>query len=61
MSLQDVIERIRKAEEVKITPKGTKVVIEIKTTAGWVTVIKDLERPMAEDIIRQANNRVILG
>lgn len=61
MSLQDVVERIRKAEEVKITPKGDKVVIEIKTTAGWVAVIKDLERSMAEDIIRQANNRVILG
>jgi len=61
-SLKETVERIRKASQNRIVPdNGGKVKIEILTEAGWITAVPNVTRNIAEDIIRQATNRVILG
>lgn len=63
-SLQEVTSRIQKAgtDKVRIISTGpTKVFIEIFEDGTWVRVLKELDRPMAEDVIKQATNRLILG
>lgn len=61
--LKQVVERIKKAKDSRITsqPGTQSVMIEILTEAGWVAAIKGLNRNMAEDVIRQAKDRMILG
>jgi hypothetical protein len=55
-------QRIREAEGVRIVPiSGShKVRIQIKTPGGWITV-KETELSIAEGLLLQAKNRVILG
>lgn len=35
--------------------------VEINATGSWVPVVTGIKRSMAEDIVRQATNRVLLG
>ena len=42
------------------TPSG-QYQVEIKENAVWVPIVTGLNKRMAEDIITQATNRVILG
>lgn len=64
MQLSEAVKRIKSAgtENTRITPASSgKHNVEVKTPGGWVKVVSDVTRPMAEDIIRQATNKVILG
>ena len=40
---------------------GAQCQIEIREAAGWVVVAGGISRRTAENIIKQASNRVILG
>jgi len=42
------------------TPSG-QYQVEIKENAVWVPIVTGLNKRMAEDIITQATNRVLLG
>ena len=61
----DTIQQIREAgtNNARITNMaGTQnVKIEINKNGQWVTIMRDLKQSIAEDILRQANNRLILG
>lgn len=35
--------------------------IEIRQANGWIPIASGLQKAVAEDIVRQATNRVILG
>lgn len=35
--------------------------VEIHENGSWTPVVIGIKRPMAEDIVRQATNRVLLG
>lgn len=63
--LAEIVERIKKAgiNNTRISQDQStgKARIEILTNSGWVTIRKDLTQSMAEDIVRQASSRVILG
>lgn len=63
MKLTEAVQRIRSAQSHRVSsmPNSNKVKIEVSTGDGWVTIMKDITRGMAEDIIRQASNKVILG
>lgn len=63
-----VIQEIKKAGQnsVRAIPMANQPIdgnyeIEIQENGNWRTVISGLKKPMAEDIIRQATNRVLLG
>ena len=64
-NLSKIIETIKKAgpNNTRITPiPGTdKFMIEINLGSGWASVMKGLKQQMAEDIVRQASSRIILG
>jgi hypothetical protein len=68
-NLQEAIQRIKRvgASNARIVPmSGQSAVdgnhqIEILESGGWHTVITGIKRRMAEDIVAQAVNRVILG
>jgi hypothetical protein len=63
-SLKEALNKIREVgpTNTRITPvSGTKnVKIEVQANGAWVTVVTDVTRMMAEDILNQAVNRVIL-
>lgn len=65
MQLNEVIQRIQKAGADKASAEpmsgGKKWRIVLQTPAGRATLKDNLTQAMAEDIIRQATNRVILG
>jgi hypothetical protein len=60
---RNAVQQIRESEGSRIVnlPNSGKVKIEVLRGGEWVTVLRELERPIAEDVIRQASNRVILG
>jgi hypothetical protein len=62
MTIKEAAEQIKKAKNTRITPSGNTYLIEIQTDAGWAALpLKNLNRKMAEDIIRQADNKLLLG
>lgn len=65
MCVQEAVQKIREhgIGNTRITPisGSDKVKIEVKSNSHWVTVLKDITQPMAEDVMRQASSRVILG
>lgn len=65
MTIKEAVERMKKAGESKtrlVPITGTNQVnIQVDMGQGWATIMKGVERPMAEDILRQAKDRVILG
>lgn len=63
-NLSETIQQIKKhgPQNAKIIPnENGKYKIVISTPQGQVTIANNLNRNIAEDIIRQATNRVILG
>jgi hypothetical protein len=62
MTIKEAAEKIKKAKNTRITQSENTCIIEIQTEAGWATLpLKNLNRTMAEDIIRQANDKLLLG
>ena len=62
--MQNAIQQIKQAgpENTKITPTENNLVkIQIKTPTGWVTIANNLKQNLAEDMIRQSTNRLLLG
>lgn len=63
-TVKEAVEKIRQVglDNARITQLGNgKAKIEIKTKAGWVSVLSSVNSGIAEDILRQATNKVILG
>ena len=63
MTIKEAVERIKQAgNNVRITPtEDKKCKIEVNTGSGWATLLKDLNRNMAEDVIRQSKDKLLLG
>ena len=65
MTINEAVEKIKKAgpSNTQITPMSDsdRFKIEINLGQGWATILTGLKRVMAEDVIRQASNRVLLG
>ena len=64
-NLKEAINKIREVgmTSTRITPitNSNKVKIEININGSWVTLLSGITHSMAEDAIRQANGRLILG
>ncbi len=63
-TVKEAVEKIRQVgvDNARITQLGNgKAKIEVKTKAGWVSVLNNVSSGIAEDILRQATNKVILG
>ena len=63
-TIKEVVERIKKVgvENVRKTPaQGGMVQIQIKVGENWLTIMENVAPGSADDIIRQASSRVILG
>lgn len=62
---KDAVNRIREAgsgnTRISPIPNSRKVKVEIKVNNSWVTVLRDLDQTIAEDVLRQATNKVLLG
>lgn len=65
MKITEAVNKIKAAgkQNTRIAPMtgSDKYKIEVNIGQGWAIVVKDVTRQMAEDIIRQADNKVILG
>jgi hypothetical protein len=66
MNITEAVQKIKQAGagNTRITPMpdGSDAVrIEVNLGQGWATIISGIKRGMAEDILRQATNRVLLG
>lgn len=69
LNLNEVINSIKKvgASAVRTVPMSGENVndgnyqIEIRSGDMWTPIVTGVKKPMAEDIIRQAVNRVIIG
>jgi len=62
MTIKEAAEQIQKAKNTRITTSGDTCQIEIQTDAGWAALpLKNLNRKMAEDIIKQADSKLLLG
>ena len=69
--MADINEAIQKIKSVgssavRVVPMNGQTVdgnhqIEINQNGNWTTILTGVKRPMAEDIIRQATNKVLLG
>ena len=63
-TIKEVVSKIKKAgvENVRKIP-ATNGMVEIQIRAGdsWYTIMEDVPAKSADDIIRQASNKVILG
>ena len=63
-TIKEAVEKIRKVglENVRKVPdtNGT-VQLQIKINQQWCTIMENVIASSADDIIRQASNRVILG
>lgn len=68
-NLNEAIQRIKQAgvNHTRILPVtgesalGDNQEIQVKESGEWRTVVTGIKRSMAEDLVRQATNRVILG
>jgi hypothetical protein len=64
MNYREIVNQIREAKNHKITPSTQqgKVNIEIQTQDGnWKKILSDVSQGIAEDTVRQAQNRLLLG
>lgn len=68
VNVSEAIQKIKsvKPANVRIVPMIGEGVdgnqqIEICVNGTWQTVVAGIKRPMAEDLIRQTTNRVLLG
>ena len=63
--LQEAVAKIRQVgiTNVRISPISgdTKHQIEIMESGSWIKILSPMEKNMAEDVLRQASNKVILG
>jgi hypothetical protein len=63
--LQEAVAKIRQVgiTNVRISPISgdTKHQIEIQENGSWIKILNPMEKNMAEDVLRQASNKVILG
>ena len=63
-SLNEAVNKIKSAgiSNTRITTvSGNNYQIEVFKDGKWEVVVNSVTRPMAEDIVRQATNKVILG
>lgn len=63
-TVKEAVEKIRQVglDNARIIQLGNgKTKIEIKTKAGWVSVLSNVNSGIAEDILRQATNKMLLG
>lgn len=69
ININEAIQKIKSAgaTSVRTVPMTGQAVdggdyqIEIKTGDSWSPIVTGVKKPMAEDIMRQATNRVLLG
>lgn len=69
INVNEAIQKIKKvgSQSVRTVPMpgqsvdGGDYQIEIQVNGQWESVVAGVKKPMAEDIIRQATNRVLLG
>lgn len=69
LNVNEAIQRIKTigANNVRIVPMDGQPIndgnhqIEIRTGAGWEVIVTGVKKRMAEDIVNQAVNKVILG
>lgn len=69
LSLTEAMQQIKTAgaKNVRVVPMPNQPaitgmhMIEVKNGGGWVGIVSGLSKTAAEDIVRQATNRVILG
>jgi len=63
-TVKEAVEKIRQVglDNARIIQLGNdKAKIEIKTKAGWVSVLSSVNSGIAEDILRQATSKMLLG
>jgi len=62
--LTEAVSRIKNVTSDKVrkmsNSKG-KVDLQINESGNWVTILPDLNPNIADDVIRQASNKVLLG
>jgi len=63
MKLNEAIEKITKAgpNNVRIVSDKSRYKIEAKIGGVWISVIDGVEKSIAENLVRKALNRTILG
>jgi hypothetical protein len=69
LNLSEAVQRIKIAgsSNVRVVPMSGQSPltglqrIEIRESGKWIGIVEGLQKKAAEDIIRQATNRVILG
>jgi hypothetical protein len=64
MTIKEITEKIRNVGPNNyriVSISQNKVKLEINTPQGWVSILSGVTRQMAEDTIRQATNKVIMG
>jgi len=62
MTIKEAVEQIKQSKDVRIVPLGKGCKIEVLKETQWVTIpLGCLNRNIAEDILRQANDKLILG
>lgn len=64
MTLKEAIQKIQtaKPENVRVIPKdGKKFQVQILEEKGWVDLLHPMDKVMAEDVLRQANTKMIFG
>lgn len=63
-TLKEAVQRIKQigVENIRKVPTSNgRVDIQAKQGNGWVTILENVQASAADDIIRQASNRVMLG
>lgn len=69
ININEAIQKIKQvgASSVRTVPMAGEAVdggqyqIEVQENGSWTAIVTGVKKTMAEDIIRQATNRVILG
>lgn len=56
-----VLDKIRKAEDVRIIEENGSFSIQVKKDDVWATILTKNNRQICENTIRQASNKIILG
>lgn len=65
-NLKEAVEKIRKVGTnnyriVSDSQNPKMSILEINENGNWSMILKPMSREMLEDVVRQANNRLILG
>jgi len=66
MNMSPLVDKIKNSANSRVVPMpgesiDGKYQIEVYTNNKWETIISGLGKSIAEDIVRQASNKVILG